>query len=78
MVLGWGVLFAFLVVAIPLGVVMLPLVLLGLGVGALVWNFATAALLPVALDDRLGFWRALRLGMSLSWHGKGRWWCRSS
>jgi hypothetical protein len=43
-------------------------------IGALLWNLATAALLLVALDDRLSFWNALVTGMKASWAAKGRWW----
>ncbi|HEV3444163.1 MAG TPA: hypothetical protein VG099_05935 [Gemmataceae bacterium] len=71
--IGWGVLFAGLACAIALGTVALPLTLILVGVGSLVWNLATAALLPLALDERLRFWEAFRWGIAVSWRDKWRW-----
>jgi hypothetical protein len=73
-VLGWGVLFAGLAVAVAIAPVAMVLALPAIGIGALVWNLATAALLPVALDERLGFVDGLKTGLAASWANKGRWW----
>jgi hypothetical protein len=73
--IGWGVLFAGLACAIAIGAVgALPLALLLIAAGSLIWNLATAALLPAALDERLRFWEAFRRGVSISWQNIGRWW----
>jgi hypothetical protein len=50
------------------------LAFLAIGIWALLWNFATAALLLVGLDERLGFGQAFRTGLWVSWSNKGRWW----
>ena len=72
--IGWGVLFAGLACAIALAPLALPLALLFMGSGSLLWNLATAALLPVALDERLRFWEAFRFGVIASWRNVWRWW----
>jgi len=73
--IGWGVLFAGVACAIALAAAgALPLTLVLIGAGSLLWNLATAAVLPVALDERLRFWEAIRLGMGVSWRGMRRWW----
>jgi hypothetical protein len=72
--LGWGVLFLGLAGAIAVAAAAVPLALVLMGVGSLLWNLMTAALLPVALDDRLPFWTAFRQGVRVSWVGKARWW----
>jgi len=72
--IGWGVLFAGLAACIALAPLGLPLAFIAMAIGALVWNLATAALLPQALDDRLRFWDALKTGMRHSWSRKGLWW----
>jgi hypothetical protein len=71
---GWGVLFAGLALAIALAPVSMFLALTAVGVGALLWNLATAALLPLALDERYGFGEALATGIRVSWNSKGLWW----
>jgi hypothetical protein len=72
--IGWGVLFLGLACAVALGPGALPLAVVGIVVGSVLWNLATAALLPVALDARLSFGEALRHGIQVSWRAKGRWW----
>jgi hypothetical protein len=72
--IGWGILFAGLVLALALAAAAQALALLLIGAGSLLWNLATAALLPLALDDRLSFGAALRAGMQVSWAHRGRWW----
>jgi hypothetical protein len=72
--IGWAVMFAGLAVALMIAPVSFVLALPLIGIGALVWNLATAALLPVALDAQLGFWEALCKGIAVSWANKGRWW----
>ncbi len=37
-------------------------------------NLATAALLPIAVESRQGFWATLRRGISESWRNRKRWW----
>jgi hypothetical protein len=37
-------------------------------------SLATAALLPVAVESRQGFFPTLRSGIALSWRNRGRWW----
>ncbi|MGO8691506.1 MAG: hypothetical protein ACLQLG_17935 [Thermoguttaceae bacterium] len=72
--LGWFVMFAALALGIAVGAAVLPLALIGIGVFALIWNLATAALLPVVVGRRRPFGEAVREGIRLSWRGKGRWW----
>jgi hypothetical protein len=72
--IGWGALFAGLALALALAAAAQPLAILLIGAGSLLWNLATAALLPVALDDRLSFGAALRAGIGASWAHRGRWW----
>ncbi len=72
--IGWVVLFVALGITIAVGVAVLPLALLAIGVFALVWNLATAALLPVVVADRRPFGESVREGIRASWQGKGRWW----
>jgi len=72
--ISWGVLFAGLLCAIAIGSCAVPLALLLIAAGSLIWNLASAALLPAALDERLRFWEAFRRGLSASWQNKGRWW----
>ncbi len=71
--IGWVVLFVALGITIAVGVAVLPLALLAIGVFALVWNLATAALLPVVVADRRPFGESVREGIRASWQGKGRW-----
>jgi hypothetical protein len=72
--IGWGVLFAGLAVALAAAPFALVLVFPAIAVGALLWNLATAAVLLLALEDRLSFWEALTGGIRASWASKGRWW----
>lgn len=73
-VVGWGVLLVTVALALSLMAAGLPLALFLAGVASLLWNLATAALLPVALNDRLSFREALSRGIQASWAGKSRWW----
>lgn len=74
MLLGWGGVFTLLAL---MGLTMPFLhwfaILLGL-VAVIVWNFATAAVLPVALVTENGFWSALRAGILTSLASLRRWW----
>jgi hypothetical protein len=73
--IGWGVLFAGLACAVGVGAAgALPIGLLLIAAGSVIWNLATAALLPAALDEHLRFWEAFRRGVSVSWQNIGRWW----
>lgn len=72
--IGWVVLFAGLALGLALAPVSMVLAIPVIGILALIWNLATAALLLVALDKQLGFGHALRTGIRISWANKGRWW----
>jgi hypothetical protein len=72
--IGWGVLFLGVTVAVALGTVVPALALILIGVLTLLWNLATAALLPVALVEDRPFGEALRAGFRISWRSKRRWW----
>jgi hypothetical protein len=72
--IGWAVLFAGLAGAIALGASAIALALLLIGAGSLVWNLATAALLPAVVAERGSFGAALRQGFRLSSIGLRRWW----
>ena len=41
---------------------------------AVAWNFATAAVLPVAWDEESGFWHSFRAGLAVSLVNVRRWW----
>ena len=71
---GWAVFFAGLAVAVAIGTNSVELAMLLIGVGGLVWNLATAALLPVAVAEEGSLGQALRAGLRVSWAGKRRWW----
>jgi hypothetical protein len=72
---GWGMLFLGLLLVITLAACAMPLALVLVGLGSLLWNLATAALLPVALgEELLRFGPALGKGIRVSWSFKGRWW----
>ena len=72
--LGVGVLLLALIPILAIGAVMfvvaIPLILT-LGV---VWNLATAALLPITLFKSAPLAESLKYGLHLSWRWKGRWW----
>jgi len=72
--IGWGVIFAALAVVLILvsGSIFLAIVLIA--VFALVWNLLTAALLPAALDPRLGTLSAIGRGFRSSRTGLSKWW----
>jgi hypothetical protein len=80
MALGTVVLVATL--AIVLGVFsfqgspseVVPLAVIFLGLPAVAWNFATAALLPVVLHGRERIVPALKRGLAVSWRHKRTWW----
>jgi hypothetical protein len=72
--LGVGVLLLALIPILAIGAVMfvvaIPLILV-LGI---VWNLATAALLPTTLFKSAPLAESLKSGLHLSWRWKGRWW----
>jgi hypothetical protein len=72
--IGVGVLLLALIPILAIGAVMfvvaIPLILV-LGV---VWNLATAALLPTTLFKSAPLAESLKFGLHLSWRWKGRWW----
>ena len=57
-----------------LGGVVIWLTLLAVLGGHFLINLLTAALLPVAVESHLGFWRTLRLAIAVSWQNRRRWW----
>lgn len=71
--IGWGVLMVASAVAIVLGAASIALALILIGLSSLIWNLATAALLPVALSEGRSFADALRAGFRTSWSNKSRW-----
>jgi hypothetical protein len=70
---GWGVMLAASAGALIIGAVSMPLAVFLLGVASLLWNLATAAVLPVALLDPQPFRRALRRGLAISRAGVRKW-----
>jgi len=72
--IGWGVLFAMLVVAIALGTTSTAFAFVLIGILSLLWNLATAALLPFALQEGRSLGIGLREGISISWWNMRRWW----
>jgi len=75
--IGWSVPFVAAIVAMA-GAALSPdhatVILALFGCLILTWNLLTAALLPAALDERLGFFEALATGFRVSRIGLGRWW----
>jgi hypothetical protein len=72
--IGWAVTMSWLVFALLFMRVAMPFALLLVAVGTVLWNFATAALLPHAFLGAPDFGSALREGFRVSWAGVGRWW----
>jgi hypothetical protein len=72
--IGWTVLFAGVAVAIALATASIGLALILIAVVSLVWNLATAALLPVVVAERGPFLAALREGIQVSWARMRHWW----
>jgi hypothetical protein len=73
-VIGWGVLLALMVPALAMASVAMPVTLIFIGVASLLWNLATAALLPVVVASRRPLGTAIVDGFRASWREKGRWW----
>jgi hypothetical protein len=71
---GWLGLFSWVALGLAVGMVALPLAFIFIGVGSLLWNLASAAILLVGLDDRLGFWQTFPKGILVSWRFKRKWW----
>jgi hypothetical protein len=72
--IGWAatlVVTAFLLLLMP---VIQFLALLPLAAFSVAWNFATTALLPVALEAEAGFWPSFRAGIEASLANLGKWW----
>ena len=55
-------------------VVVVWLLLAGVLAYHFVFSLATAALLPIAVESRLGFWATLRRGIAESWRYRRAWW----
>jgi hypothetical protein len=72
--MGWVVLFAGVAIAIALATASIGLALILIAVASLVWNLATAALLPVVVAERGPFLAALGEGIQVSWSRMRRWW----
>jgi hypothetical protein len=72
--IGWAV----VMLAVALMLLLLPALsfvgFLPLAGFAVLWNLATAAVLPVALEHPGGFWEAFRAGVRVSWEQRGKWW----
>ena len=72
--LGWAAVMiatSFLILLFP---VLGFFALVPLAVFGVVWNFVTAAVLPVAFEGREGFWLSFRAGFSASLANLGKWW----
>ena len=73
-IIGWAV------VLIPTSLIILSMpvfglfALLPLALLAAVWNFSSAALLPVALQNKFGFGQAVRAGLIVSIANFRKWW----
>lgn len=71
--IGWAV----VMVATALLLMLMPALqfaaLIPLAAFAVVWNLATAALLPVALEHPGGFWESFRVGVQVSWANWKKW-----
>jgi hypothetical protein len=74
MFIGWAVVMAGMSVLILMMPVLMFLSIGLMAVGGVLWNFSTAAVLPVALDAGDGFWRSFRSGIITSLAGLGGWW----
>jgi len=72
--IGWGVLFLMLAVAIAIGTASLAFAVLLIAICSLIWNLATAALLPVALAERRSLGASLGKGLQVSWRKKSQLW----
>ena len=70
---GWVVHFLGIAVAFALAPAAIVLTLIAIGLWSIVWNLATAALLPVAVQGTPGFFAALVRGISVSLAGLRHW-----
>jgi hypothetical protein len=71
--IGWAVPFALVALAVTVSAGLLPLAIILLGGGAGVWNLLTAAVLPAAFDDRVGFFDGCRQAFLRSFAHWYRW-----
>lgn len=71
--IGWGTLLSVSVIVLAVAATSMSFALLLLAITSLLWNLATAALVPVALADTQSFWQALRNGMAVSRAGMRKW-----
>ncbi|MCH5373545.1 MAG: hypothetical protein JJ992_06180 [Planctomycetes bacterium] len=74
LVIGVGVLLVVMVPILALGAVLFILAIPAIGALAIVWNLATAALLPVTLFHPGPLGPSLGAGFRVGWDLKGRWW----
>lgn len=72
--IGWGALLAMLFLGIVLGRASIGVALVILGIGTLIWNLATAALLPIGLEEGRSLGNSIRQGIRVSWTKMNRWW----
>jgi hypothetical protein len=72
--IGWAVVMVATSVLLLLMPLMGFLALVPLAVFAVAWNYATAAILPVAMQEDGGFWRSFRAGVVASLCNLGKWW----
>jgi len=71
---GMGVLLLGLIPILAIGAVLFVVAIPAMGVFGVVWNLATAALLPVTLFSSRPLGASLAGGLRVSWDMKGRWW----
>lgn len=72
--IGWAVVFLGIAFMMLLFRIMQIYALVPMAVGAVAWNFATAAVLPVGLTAGPGFWNAFRTGVRASFANLRKWW----
>ncbi len=72
--IGWAVAMAAVVAILPLMPALGYFALAPMFVFAVAWNFATAAVLPVAWPGEAGFWASFRAGVSVSRTHLRQWW----
>lgn len=71
--IGWAAVMVVTSVLLLTMPVLMFFALVLMTVFAVVWNYATAAVLPVACEAAGGFWQSFRSGMAVSLVNLGRW-----
>jgi hypothetical protein len=72
--IGWTAVMLMMAVLLLLMPMLGFFALVPMAVFAVGWNFATAAVLPVAMSSEAGFWQSFRDGISVSLGNVRRWW----